>query len=352
MTILFHAERSLGYGKPSDRASRTLMTQGAYRKTGERIRGAVGLSKTSCTKANARLEKKGFIKRTARFRDDGGCGPTEYEIQWPELAKSFLRTQAKKSYPCSPSEQPPVHLVASPRVHLVNTNRGNHHQQRKSKQKLAVESSLEERATSKSKVKPKGKPKNATPLSLNGIDDDETRKPPIREPLADPTQELLARLTERHGEKMGPQALNEVLDLVRIGLGERNLSITPAFLEFEARTTTNPSALTNPPGHYRRLPKKFENERVKQGLGARLERVQQHAVQLQQQAATPRCASCKGSGLLDALPENLEAGNFCSCTLGVELSRIEQKKAQDLAAKLAGPGRAAGSSAIGSTPSQ
>ena len=123
LALLFHAERSVGWKKAADAASMTQMTHGVYkRKTGECIRGGAGIKKATCAKANAALEKKGLIERIRRYRENGGCDSTEYEIQWTTLVKIFRKRMPPPDAASCPSQgqcqprrgQTPVHESDSP----------------------------------------------------------------------------------------------------------------------------------------------------------------------------------------------------------------------------------------------
>jgi hypothetical protein len=196
------------------------MTNGVHdRKTGKRIRGAAGISKASCIRANQALEEKGIIRRVRRFRDNGGCDATEYEIQWPELAKFFVRvvpdrndppclteTQAPDSHRDRPPEPQGPSPCLTQRQEQRRSYRGNHHQRK-----------LKQTSGSAKSSDVVGKPEAAVsaeettkPVPTNG--DDEKTKPPARDRLTDPRAEFVARITERHGATIDAEKTADLVD--------------------------------------------------------------------------------------------------------------------------------------------
>lgn len=115
LALLFHVERSLCYGKRSDAASGAQMVRGIYRKDKTWIRGGSGLKKVAACYANAGLEEKGLLRRTARNSEKRGHEPTEYEVLWEPLSRYFTEELAEKTGtlvrrvnkpPCSPQDGP------------------------------------------------------------------------------------------------------------------------------------------------------------------------------------------------------------------------------------------------------
>ena len=91
------------------------------------------------------------------------------------------------------------------------------------------------------------------------LDEDDGRLKPDRDSLANPEEEFLQRLRERHGNSINPEAiLQSVLDAL-----QWQTTDLKQFLDFDARQTTAPEKLTNPAGHYRRVAEKFRLARAK-----------------------------------------------------------------------------------------
>jgi hypothetical protein len=277
LALLFHVERSLGYGKQADAASLSQMSRGVYeKKTGKRIRGAAGISKPSCARANASLEKKGLIRRVRRYRENGGCDSTEYEVQWPELLKFFVKIMPPKDAdpcltmrqaPVSPRDTLPVSERDSPyltvRQEQRRSYRGNHHQ-RESKQKRAHSESAG--VVEPPRVDASHKPTGANPSQSAPepervpktllADDDVDPTPRVRERLASPEQEFLVRLRER-GHATGDDAIH-VLKSVRKQLDKRGLTLD-SFLSYEAPRATGRSH--TPAAMYTQLVKEWKTDR-------------------------------------------------------------------------------------------
>ncbi len=101
-------------------------------------------------------------------------------------------------------------------------------------------------------------PEAAKPLSLNADDEKITAatapKPERARTLKAP-DEFGARLKERHSDLIAAGTFDpeQVLADVKADLGNTPLS---AFLEADAKATTNPAKLANPHGHYRQLARK------------------------------------------------------------------------------------------------
>jgi hypothetical protein len=117
--------------------------------------------------------------------------------------------------------------------------------------------------------------------------------------LANPDEEFLQRLRERHGNSVNPEG---ILQFVLEGL---NWQITElkAFLDFDERQTTAPEKLTNPPGHYRRAVEKFRFAQAKRreiDLRERQRALEKslHDRRAENQPLKPTCSlsRCDGSG--------------------------------------------------------
>jgi hypothetical protein len=147
LVLLFHAERSLTYGKKSDAASLSQMTNGIHRQGGGWIRGGAGVTKSTATAANLQLERRGLLKRTQRDSPRRGHGATEYEVRWADVAglvEKYSSGDTLDRLPDKPlsdkrtSARPIAgQALSDSRTHRGNNTEGNHHQ-RKLKQKKSA----------------------------------------------------------------------------------------------------------------------------------------------------------------------------------------------------------------------
>lgn len=212
LALLFHAERTLTYGKKSDAASYLQMTQGVRCKDGEWIRGGCGLAKSRATAANAALERLGLLKRRQRDSMRRGHQATEYEIQWGRFA-GLLKKQGCGDTLVRNADKP----LSSIRTHRGDYTEGFHHQRgKKQRPETFVEGSTAG-ATPKKTPKPKTNSLKA--------DDEKNSFPP-----ESPEARLKAWATNR-GDPLSlkdwwdikAQAETRGLDLVQLAdLAERN----------------------------------------------------------------------------------------------------------------------------------
>jgi Helix-turn-helix domain len=142
--------------------------------------------------------------------------------------------------------------------------------------------------------------------------DDEA--PATRAQLQNPEMEFRARLSERHGATVDAAA---ILRDVRADLGDVGLT---AFLEAESKATTNPAALRNPHGHYRRLARRLARANGTDGLVAALETATQlqAAISEGNRPQAPRCTCADG-----ALP----GGGYCTCKTGAARRQLDEMRA-------------------------
>lgn len=186
--------------------------------------------------------------------------------------------------------------------------------------------SSSKRRSEKQDVRYCAEPENSTeqhscthqrPALSSKVDDDEMQTTFFRKRLQDPKQEFAARLKDRHGDRVDSERTR---DLVSIDLANLGLTLGEEFLDFEAATTTNPSGLHNAVGHYRRLAKKFSNERAKKVIEDQL------ATRALLTVIEPpkRCETCKGGGRL-TYPD----GGYCTCRMGTDLKQAEERCARD-----------------------
>lgn len=96
--LLFHAERSTGYGKESDQHSQAQAVRGIYRRGPNSfwVRGPAGLARSTWHKVNAELEQLPWVARPGdpprvlirerRKHFSGADAATEYAIDWLAVA--------------------------------------------------------------------------------------------------------------------------------------------------------------------------------------------------------------------------------------------------------------------------
>jgi hypothetical protein len=133
LVLLFHAERSTGYGKPSDQHSQAQAIEGVYSHKAERrtggygawVRGTAGVSLAQYKRANRALVKAGLLQAERRFRPDRNhaADATEYLPNWLAIRAALeaheLDRPAPKPKPLfTPvQEAPPGSPRATPLAH-------------------------------------------------------------------------------------------------------------------------------------------------------------------------------------------------------------------------------------------
>lgn len=219
LMLLFHAERSLIYGKSADRASASQMERGVYRKpTATWVRGGCGVSRRHAIESNRALAAGDYgrgarggtgraplLKRRAEASDTpGGPAPTEYEIDWKAFREFVAaQLQAKVAYPENtkggpgePAKQPdreysppsavsalpPSATTALPpsAVSALQQREVNHHQ-RKQEQRREVSTVLVAQPKPALAPKPEEPKENQKSPS---VDDEKTQNSPDMDPAA------------------------------------------------------------------------------------------------------------------------------------------------------------------------
>ncbi len=169
----------------------------------------------------------------------------------------------------------------------------NHHQESQKKESQKPGEDFEEPTlgTTPQSVQPsEEKPKT---FLLNS--DDKTPTSSRRLPLDNPEEEFKVRISERHRSiEIQPEY---VLKLVKEELCKRGLKLDAAFLEFEARRTTNPARLINPVGHYRTLVAKYNNTREAAALENWLAPASPVEPEKPSAPKCPHCFCAIGSGI-------------------------------------------------------
>jgi hypothetical protein len=167
LALLFHVERSLPYGKATDAASLSQMTDGIRRGDGSRLRAGSGLKKAAAARANGLLEKKGLLKRKTKESNRGGHQPTEYTVNWKAVRAFFANVGAGLDTPLVYSVDKPLSTEETTPLSTKETYRVRRSSsQSKSSQSLAV--SVD---GSRAGATPKKTPKPKT-VSLSLSDDD------------------------------------------------------------------------------------------------------------------------------------------------------------------------------------
>lgn len=130
--LLFHVERSLGYGKQSDCTSLSQMVEGILsRKLNTWVRKGCGLKKAAVVRANKSLARpdRQFLRVRRRSSPENGNEPTEYELNWEMLTRYIA--EKRKQQPIPP-------LVSQPDKPLVSQrDTHNHYQGGKGTQEAA-----------------------------------------------------------------------------------------------------------------------------------------------------------------------------------------------------------------------
>lgn len=137
-----------------------------------------------------------------------------------------------------------------------------------------------------------------------------------RDELADPEQEFLLRLQERHGDSVDRHA---ILQCVAGDL--KSFSDWKPFLEFEKKQTTAPNKLRNPAGHCRRALQKFYETRAKRREWEINEQMRaiEAKVSLAASRRRPTCtlSRCNGTG---EVYDSAGLVSACECPLGQKLT--------------------------------
>jgi hypothetical protein len=312
--VLFHAERTAGWGKPSDSSSYDQMVNGIERRNGGgHVRAGCGLSKGAAAKANFHLEKKGLLKRETRKHADGGYSATEYSINWPEIRAYF---QAKLATTVVSQEDTPLSSKkTSPLVFQKDIqSRTDHHQQSRSLQGSEVlqpvrrEQAIESKPASPSEVPTVPEIKSTAKPSGNGEADSvlqglrDAPKPSTDHEARERTSKLMAIGKE--------QDVENALRKVGKQLQERD-GLWIDYWE-KAKQTGAPRAVAG--GHYVQLAKNLATE-IKVSI---LElRTQRTALRVPEESQ--RCTKCGGGGFLSKT-------EYCDCLMGLDLAKVERRK--------------------------
>jgi len=310
LALLFHAERALTYGKKSDAASLSQITDGIRRKNGAWIRGGAGIGKSTAAAANAQLEGHGLLKRRQRVSARRGHQATEYEIRWGRFAE-LLKYQGsgdtlvrlmdkplsnKRTSPCSAKRQ----ALSDKRTHRGNSSSEEKKQRKGSQRGVADVQGSPPGATSTESPKPFPKEK-----------DDDDEKPKISRPPLFPEAEFKARLVERHGDSI------DVAKVLADVESELNGIPLAKFLKLDLNATTAPDKLKNPHGYYRQLARTLAEQKLNLYQDVDLEllspdwinealRQMELRAEAERRERRPHC--CNDGVMAD--------GSYCTCKVG------------------------------------
>lgn len=340
--LLFHTERTLAYGKESDRESWAQITGGIYRREDKTwIRGGSGLGKRQAQKGNAGLVQKGLLRRVRHSNAEDGHLASEYAVVWESVKAYFAEKLAVKVPPLvSPGakgecrreprasaagsqdqssllqsktleEVPP--LSSSSREKEENPSRDY---VSKSETGCAAEKTFSKKIDDETPRKPVPEPVKAaakplpveskTPEAVPKLDCTVQSKsetvPKLQEP-GKTANDFLMLLEKRHSAVLDARERGELVELVKGDLAAARCTWRD-FLAYDARKTRNPNGLINPPGHYRMLAR---NTPVEQKAAF------DHVVGLQPEK--PKCTKCTAG--------RLSQTEYCSCDFGRDLWRAE-----------------------------
>ncbi|MFN7994893.1 MAG: helix-turn-helix domain-containing protein [Bryobacteraceae bacterium] len=250
-----------------------------------------GMSETQARTYIRELEVERFIlvdRENRHYHADGGGGSNVYVFLWHEAFLGDLGSARKGPPPLRKTEGVALRETAPPSPAENCT-------QRESSSRESIKDSHLANAERSYRI---GKPESG-PLKS---DDDEKASQP-RAPGESATKEFLFRVSERHPNVDSTPILRDVqaeLKTARIPLR--------SFLERDEKVTTNPRAITNPPGYYRDLAQKMAEEQhsaLSSGIPPDLTVVE-----------SPRCSKCVGGRV---------GPGYCVCALGKDLQSVESR---------------------------
>jgi hypothetical protein len=278
----------------------------------------VGLSETQARAYVKELTNEKFIEREVRENAKGCRTSDRYFFLWHQAIQGSTGECRKRPPTGVRITEPPAPRITEPPEVRISASEENHHQQSQKKKPSGSANCI--RGSDQSLLLPQADRSHQTQRSFRA-QNDENAKTAARERLTDPRAEFRARLLDRHGAKLNPQ---ETADLVSIDLGNRNLSLSDEFLDFDAQTTTNPAALTNPIGHYRKLVKRYANKHELRLLEMKIAM----RARVKDDAPEKQCARCAGSplgkgGLINQIGEYVA----CECAGPAVVALIAEMEA-------------------------
>ena len=84
LVILFHAERTISYGREAGQYSTAQAIEGVF-SHGRYVRGTVGVSPATYKRINAKLIAEGLLFRTRRSDERGADIASEYRLNWKAI---------------------------------------------------------------------------------------------------------------------------------------------------------------------------------------------------------------------------------------------------------------------------
>lgn len=207
----------------------------------EVLAAEVSLSVVQARRCVRELETKEFIRRVARSGRSN-----EFEFLWhPIYEQEHRRARSPVISPSQSSLIAPTRsqMIDHPQSPKTGPGRSSMIARRESIQSINREEnhSEENQAREAPQAGREEKPQ---------LQDE----PPRRNSLPDPEVEFRNRLKDRHGDLVDAGAVaHSVLRELRWDFKQLE-----SFLDFEAKQTTDPQRLRNPPGHYRRAAQEFQ----------------------------------------------------------------------------------------------
>ena len=260
----------------------------------QRLADEVALSVPQTRRCIRALESDGLIRRVARSGRSN-----EFEFLWHAIYEQKTRLRSGMSGVPQPPVSTPLHS------RKIGPGRSSEIARRESTESSSSKESQFEENQAGHVLQ--------SPGTLHSIADDCVHR---RDELADPEQEFLLRLKERHGDSVDRHA---ILQCVTGDL--KSFSDWKPFLDFEKKQTTAPHQLRNPAGHYRRAVQKFYETRAKQREWDIREHMRaiQAKIGLAETRKRPACtlSRCNGTG---EVYDSVGLVSACECPIGQKLT--------------------------------
>lgn len=113
IALLYHAERSITYGREEDQHSQRQAAEGIWSaKSGQWIRGPSGIGKSTWKRANAELEAAELVSRIRRWNRYGKDDATEYAICWQNVRAAIDAQRYMRAVQAEPPREEEAKGVA------------------------------------------------------------------------------------------------------------------------------------------------------------------------------------------------------------------------------------------------